>query len=386
MNIQYYDRAQARYLTFDTDSGKGGALPEPKATPDIDGLPAQKFYTEADGSYEYYCAFRYTLRDDMERKLRRRFFRKDTRTGEMREMFTKWDRSGMQPNNYCFLKPGLFFTIASITESGENAAYFVNVREDFDGAEARMLWKTQAYPYSFHMRPDGEMLSYHMAGYDPEFNPRGHYAINLMEMDGTRHLVCSEEGHLFFGPAWSPDGEWLVFQDCVPENDPAHHFSDIAVCRPDGSGFRRLTEGRNCYFATAFGLDGFRMGGSNCPIWTPDSRLIYSPMLPGSHPDCHFDPAQRNHEELIYDPSMGRGGCGLSLMNPADGISVPITEAKEGSWDFRPHLSADGKWLLYTHSAFGCASEIRLMHMATGEIRVLTAGTDGCGADHPRFL
>lgn len=386
MKIEYYDRAQSRYLTLDIDSGRAEEQQTPSAIPDIDGLPAQIFHTDADGRYEYYSAFRYTLRDDMARKIRRRFYQKDTLNGTYREMFTAWDRSAFQPNNYCFLRPGLFFTIASITETGENAAYFVDVEQDFDGAQPRLLWKTQAYPYSFHMSPDKTMLAYHLAGHDPQFNPQGVYAINLMDMNGERRLVCSEPGHLFFGPSWSPDGEWLVFQDCLPEQDPAHHFSDIAVCKPDGSGFRRLTEKTSCYFATAFGLEGYRMGGSNCPIWTPDSRLIFSPMMEGSHPDCHFDGSQRSHEELIYDPSMGRGGCNLSLMDPKDGSVTALTEMCEGGWDFRPRLSKDGEWLLYTHSSFGCASEVRLLHMTTGERRVITSGTNGCGADHACFI
>lgn len=386
MKIQYYDRAMTRYLTLDPDSGSAEEMQAPTATPDIDGLPAEKFHTDEDGRFEYYCAFRYTLRDDMERKIRRRFYRRDTVSGEIQEMFTHWDRSMFQPNNYCFLRPGLFFTIASITETGENAAYFVDVEHDFDGVHPRMLWKTHAYPYSFHMSPDKKMLSYHLAGFDPDFNPRGHYAINLMDMRGERRLVCSEAGHLFFGPHWSPDGAWLVFQDCIPDRDPGHHFSDIAVCRPDGSEFHRLTEHTSCYFGTSFGLEGYRMGGSNFPIWTPDSRLIFSPMMEDSHPDCHFDASQRNHEELIYDPSMGRGGCNLSLMNPEDGTVTALTEMREGHWDFRPHLSGDGEWLLYTHSSFGCASEVRLMHLPTGEIRTVTSGTDGLGADHARFV
>ena len=79
MKIQYYDRAMTRYLTLDPDSGSAEEMQAPTATPDIDGLPAEKFHTDEDGRFEYYCAFRYTLRDDMERKIRRRFYRRDFR-------------------------------------------------------------------------------------------------------------------------------------------------------------------------------------------------------------------------------------------------------------------------------------------------------------------
>lgn len=386
MKISYYDKESARYLHLDLESGTAADAPATVPEADIDGLPVQKFGGSEDGKYDFLCAFRYTLRDDMARKIRRRFFRRNNATGEVEEMFTKWDSSDFQPNNYCFLKENLFFTIASFSETGENGAFFCDISEKIDGENARELWRTKAYPYSFHMSPDKTRLSYHLAGHDDEFNPNGHYAINLMDMDGTRHLVCSEEGHLFFGPVWSPDGNWLMFQDCFPKTDPGHHFSDIAVCKPDGSGFRRLTEGRNCYFATSFGLEGYRMGGSNCPIWTPDSKIIYSPMLPDSHPDCHFDSTQRDHEELIYDPSMGKGGCGFSILDPATGESTPLTPAVEGCWDFRPRLSNDGKWMLYTHSEFGKAGEIRLRNMETGETKFITNGQNGLGADHAAFI
>ena len=83
---------------------------------------------------------------------------------------------------------------------------------------------------------------------------------------------------------------------------------------------------------------------------------------------------------------MGKGGCGLSTIDPATGEIEVITPAVEGCWDFRPRLSPDNKWLLYTHSEFGKAGEIRLLNMETKEIRVITNGTDGKGADHASFI
>jgi len=37
------------------------------------------------------------------------------------------------------------------------------------------------------------------------------------------------------GPAWSPDGRWIVF------NSDRDGNSEIYIMRPDGSGQRRLT-------------------------------------------------------------------------------------------------------------------------------------------------
>lgn len=386
MIISYYDKELERYLHLDIDKGVSEDTPAALPEADIDGVPTEKYATSPDGKYDYLCAFNYTLRDDMARRIRRKFYRKDNESGELVQMFTKWDMSDFQPCNYFFIKENVFFTVASYTDNVKNSVFICDISHSLDGENAKELWETEAYPYSIHLNPQKDKLAYHLAGYDKDFNPYGHYAINIMELDGTRHLVCSETGHLFFGPAWSPDGQWLTFVDCLPEQDRSHHFCDIVICKPDGSGFRRLTEGTSCLFATAFGLEGYRMGGSNFPIWTKDSKVICSPMLPNSHPDCHYDPTQRNHEELIYDPSMGRGGCGLSIIDPQSGKAEAITEAVEGSWDFRPRLSPDNKWLLYTHSEFGKAGEVRLRNMEDGTTRVITNGINGKGADHSTFV
>lgn len=390
--ISYYDKysaenGKAQYLTLDIDSGTEVESPAESPLPDIDGTPAYKFGSSSDGKYTYIAAFKYTLRDDMERKIRRRLFRKDNETGELEEMFTKWDRSGLQMNNYTFIKENIFFTVASF-DYNTNVVYTADISESIDGSNVKEMWRTNGYPYGWHMNPDKTMMAFHIAGGNDEFNPHNNYAINTMDLDGNRKYICSEQDHLFFGPKWSPDGKMIMFQDCVPkDNDPGHHFSDIVVCNADGSDLRRVTEGRVQYFGTSFGLEGHRMGGSSCPIWTPDSKIICNLMMPGSHPDCHFDETQRNHEELIYDPSMGKGGCCLVLLDPVTGEKKHLTEMREGCWDFRPHsLSADGKELLYTHSEFGKSGEIRLLNLETGDIKVITNGTNELGADHAKFI
>ena len=106
--ISYYDKysaenGKAQYLTLDIDSGTEVESPAESPFPDIDGTPAYKFGSSSDGKYTYIAAFKYTLRDDMERKIRRRLFRKDNETGELEEMFTKWDRSGLQMNKPTYI-------------------------------------------------------------------------------------------------------------------------------------------------------------------------------------------------------------------------------------------------------------------------------------------
>ncbi len=386
--ISYYDNGAGCYKFMDADIGgelEGNSTGE--ALPDIDGLPSQRFHRSADGRYEYFAAFNYTLRDDMNRRIRRRLYRKDTESGEMIEMLTKWDRSEFQMNNYAILGKSTFFTIASRADGGASQIYVVDLETDFDGENPREMWRGNAYPYGFNLSPDKTKMAFHLAGYDERLNPYGSYGINILSLkDYTIKHVCSEKDHLFFGPAWSPDGNVLMFSDCNSTNDHAHHFADVAVCDLNGNNFRRLTNGYPQYFSTSFGLEGHRMGGSTIPVWTNDSKILYSPMLPDSHPDCHFDSTQLSHEELIYDPSMGKGGCGFSILDPLTGDEEVIIPAVESEWNFRPHLSRDGEWLLYTHSEFGKAGEVRLMNMKDRTWRTITNGTNGLGADHARFV
>ncbi len=332
----------------------------------------------------YYSKVKYTLREDMARKLQYRFFRYDMKSGASHELFTKWDRSSFQLMTFIPLKDGRFFLLAA-RDYTVNQGYFA----DAEGEHPQLLWETSGYPYSFSPSPDGNSFAYHMALEDGEFNPHGGhtYSVNLMLPDGSRRYVYGEDGKVCFGPVFSPDGQYLAFVLTIPvQTEGDRTFAEICICRPDGTDFRRLTTGNAHYYRTNAGLEKHRTSGSNRVIWTPEGQLIYSRRLPGSQTDVYFDATQANHEEWIYDPTRGKGGCGLTLLDPATGAEVEITPALEGQWDFRPTLSADGKRLLFTRSRFGEATEICLMNRETGETRVITRGTDGVGADHSSFL
>ncbi len=326
----------------------------------------------------------YNLRDNLARKLRPRYYKTDLLTGEETELFTAWDRSDVQLCNVCFLPNGYFFISASNTEKGGTQIFIV----DETGRDKQEIWSSKAYPYGFNFSPDGKYISYHCAGHDDVYNPCGHYAINVMNIDGTnQRMLHSEAGHLCFNPTWSRDGQYLAFQDCQPPlGDPGHMKADVAIMRPDGSDFKRLTSHREQYFATSFGLKDYRSGGSNCVIFAADGRIIHSQMSEGAQHDAYFDPEKRDHEEWTYDPKVGKGSCPLVLLNPADGSVEPITEREEGKWDFRASLSKDGSQLLYTTYRFGSVSEIHWHDMQTGEDRFISRGLNDHGVDHPYFV
>ena len=334
------------------------------------------------GRCAFYSKVRYSLREDMARKLQYRFYLKDLISGKTEELFTNWDRSAFQVNTAIPMRDGRFFIIASRTYE-ENFACIASR----DGSRVQELWTTSGYPYGFAEAPQGGMFACHMALDDPEFNPGENvYSINTVSMDGTRRLVYGGAGKLCFGPVWSPDGKWLAFQVYTTAEDPGHHFGDVMICREDGSEARQLGPEKSHYGATAYGLRDFRAGGTNWVQWTPEGKVLTSRMLPGSHPDCRFDASQANHEELVYDPSAGKGGCGFTEIDPVTGEETVLTPAVEGQWDFRAVFSPDGGKMLFTRCRFGEAAGLYLMDRKTGDIRFLTDGENHHGADHGAFL
>jgi WD40 repeat protein len=81
----------------------------------------------------------------------------------------------------------------------------------------------------------------------------------IVLMDGTGHRLATLSkragpGVSNWGPAWSPDGEWLAF---ARSTDGRHTFH-VYVMRADGSGVRQITHGRF----------------DESPAWSPDGRWI----------------------------------------------------------------------------------------------------------------
>jgi Tol biopolymer transport system component len=92
--------------------------------------------------------------------------------------------------------------------------------------------------------PDRSRVAFEIIGGD----------LHVMNADGS-DLVGLGPGHR---PAWSPDGEWIVF---MRTEDDGHHFtaSDLYVARADGSRTIALTR-----------TEQLEMN----PSWSPDGRTI----------------------------------------------------------------------------------------------------------------
>jgi TolB protein len=232
------------------------------------------------------------------------------------------------------------------------------------------------------VNPDGKRVAFHLA------TPSG-YQVFVSDADGHNRIqVAAHPDHLYFSPAWSRDGEWLIFQDCLYKQDPGHDWADLYLCRPDGSEPRLLTEGQAAWFGATYGGAGNRGGGSNTPSWSHDGKVLCSHRLPGSKVAWEFQPQRpdTDHFNRDYKPELARGGAEICKIDPRDRSVTRLTRPGELVWDFRQSESPDGRQIVFCRAKTGDTPAIWVMNADGSNPRKLTKGLDNRGADHPRWV
>jgi Tol biopolymer transport system component len=99
--------------------------------------------------------------------------------------------------------------------------------------------------------PDGTRLSF----FDTKagVSPTGSGALFVMKADGSEPVRITPWGYAFDDQAWSPDGNWIVFQ---------RPYGQLYLVRPDGSGLQRVP------------LELEAGTGALNPSWSPDGEWI----------------------------------------------------------------------------------------------------------------
>ena len=254
---------------------------------------------------------------------------------------------------------------------------------NLDGSDPKEFTRAgEGLPYGLAASPDGQRVSFHIA------SPQG-YQIWTSDAEGRNRIkVAAHSDHLYFGTSWSPDGKWVVYQDCHFKQDPGHDWSDLCIGNGDGSEHRVLTEGQALWFAATYGNAQNRGGGSNQPSWTRRGEILFPRRLPHSKVAWEYQ-SQRpdtDHFNRDYKPELARGGCQICRWEPTTRRVTELTSASEGVWDFRASESPDGKHVVFCRASTGEVPSIWIMDSNGQNARELTQGVDGRGADHPRWV
>lgn len=182
------------------------------------------------------------------------------------------------------------------------------------GSHGSLVWDLRRLdlgPAGETPRPHGRWLTRDRRANDPSWSPDGGRIVflasegrgaNLHLMDAagneSRPVTRFTGDVQLQSPRWAPDGEWIAFSLFDETSGP-----DIAVVRPDGTGFRKLTSD------TLYDLD---------PLWSPDGRHIY------------FTSYREDTANLFAVEA--NGGAADSAAGGAPSAIEQLTDSGEGLW------------------------------------------------------
>lgn len=300
----------------------------------------------------------------------------DLDSGELQEIAT---RDRLAP----FITPQLLLNdermLVQVVRNKVGQTFNMNL----DGSDAREFTRAgEGLPYGLSLSPDKRRVAWHLA------SPAG-YQIWTSDVSGEQRIkIAGQAGHLYFGPVWSPDGNWLAYLACVPGSDPGHDWSDVCVSRPDGTEQRSLTRGGAMWFGATYGNAAKRGGGSNIVAWTHDNAILFPRRLPNAKVAWEYQPQRpdTDHFNRDYKPELARGGTEICRLYPRDGTVARLTHSDPPVWDFRASESPDGRWIVFCRAATGGLPEIWVMDADGQSPRRLAAELEGRVLDHPRWL
>ena len=282
-----------------------------------------------------------------------------------------------------FTTPALLLSnerlLVQVVKNKIGQIYSVNL----DGSDAKEFTKAgEGLPYGMSLSPDGKRVAFHLA------SPQG-YQIWTCDVDGSNRIrVAAQAGHLYFGTQWSPDGKWVLYVDCLHENDPGHDWCDVCIGRPDGSEHVVLTTGQSMWFAATYGDLKTRGGGSNVPSWTRDGNILFPQRTQGAKVAWEYRVGQPDldHFNRDFKPELARGGTQICRLDPVTGSIKSLTARDIPCWDFRASQSLDGRHIVFCRAETGEAPAIWMMNDDGSNMRMVTRGLDDLGADHPRWI
>lgn len=238
-----------------------------------------------------------------------------------------------------------------------------------DGSGRRPLLQTPAAGEGAPaFSPNGREIAY-------DTDRDGNFEIYVMNADGTNTRRLTSHPGRDLAPAWSPDGEWIVF---MSDRDARPEF-DVFRMKADGSSVERLTSGATHWF----------------PQYSPDGTRVAMHVWRDLHV---MDVGTRALARLTTDPANGMyptwspdgtriafmswrtGPTEIYTMN-ADGTDQRLLVRMRTGSALDPRWSPKGDRIVFVHvpeasvrdqQSGGQGREIYVVEVATGQVTRLS--------------
>jgi Tol biopolymer transport system component len=205
--------------------------------------------------------------------------------------------------------------------------------------------------------PDGKQLLY--SQYGNNGMNTSDTSVQIMNADGTgKHPLFHRDATSAFDAVWAPAADWIAF--CVGKyfRAPGLPSSQIALIKPDGTGYHEVAE------------DGINNG---FPSWSPDGkRIVYKrgkqlviltvadgkivPLTDGSHYD-NFPKWSPKGNVILFTTDRD-GDFELYTIRP-DGTGLTRVTNSPGN-DAHSIWSDDGEWIVFSSGRKGFKDEMAL--------------------------
>jgi TolB protein len=193
--------------------------------------------------------------------------------------------------------------------------------------------------------------------------------IYVMDWDGSNQRRITSHKTLSLSPAWSPDGNKIVYTSF------GRGSTDMYLVSRDGSSRQRIDSGVSLNSSPTFSPDGSKLAfvGSqkgNTDIWVidPDGK---NPRRVTNDTSIESTPAwSTNGREISFTSS--RSGTPQIYVMEAEGTNIRRISF-DGEWNDDAVWSPDGELIAYTSGVKGFY-QIRIMNVATQKTWII-AGT-----------
>ncbi|MCL1795141.1 MAG: hypothetical protein FWG34_14900 [Oscillospiraceae bacterium] len=244
-------------------------------------------------------------------------------------------------SDYCtgFYRSGDKYIFSAMI--GQNQVPYVC---ELDYTNKRPLFdKTLAYTYMPTVSEDGITIR------------QTDYKVYIEYPDGTTKYLDTKQ-NFNFAPVRSPDGKYLTFiAGQTNETADGVYVADIS-----GDNLTKITT-RGGYIGAILTLDvpDHHKGSSDVPVWSP----------------C------KNQHLIYFTKKDNENGANIYQIDMDTGIESKITDTGDGTLNYHPTPSPDGKWLSFGSNRSG-TRQLYVMRADGGELKQISKAPEFHGAMH----